>query len=227
MALSFTHDDLDRAHAGWACSCGPASLAAICHLTLDEVREHFLEFQGWTNPTMMTRALFSLGRLTSSKRQADAPLAWPRYGLARIQWEGPWLAPGVPPRVAYRYTHWVGVSPPRSGAVSVDPEVSFGRPVLTGTRVKVAIVADLAAAGESVEAIAREFSVDAATVRVAIAWHRGEGGRAIWDINACQAPCDGWLDEETWRTSLVPFLTADIKRATGGWHITHAIEVQP
>jgi hypothetical protein len=28
-------------------------------------------------------------------------------GINRIQWEGPWLNPGVPARVAYMHTHWV------------------------------------------------------------------------------------------------------------------------
>jgi hypothetical protein len=37
---------------------------------------------------------------------------------------------------------------------------------------------------------------------------------------------DGWGPLEWWSADLVPLLTADIKRATGGWHITHAIEVE-
>ena len=28
-------------------------------------------------------------------------------GINRIQWEGPWLKPGVPPAAAYKHTHWV------------------------------------------------------------------------------------------------------------------------
>src|SRR5690606_20100009 len=43
-------------------------------------------------------------------RRPAAAADWPRYGLARIQWEGPWTKPGVPARVAYRHTHWVGAA---------------------------------------------------------------------------------------------------------------------
>lgn len=51
---------------------------------------------------LMYAALRSLGvRWTTSKD-------WPQYGLVRIQWEGPWTAPGVPMRVRYRHTHWIG-----------------------------------------------------------------------------------------------------------------------
>lgn len=37
--IRFTAADLERAHAEWSCSCGPAALAAICGLTLDDAGE--------------------------------------------------------------------------------------------------------------------------------------------------------------------------------------------
>jgi hypothetical protein len=81
-------------------------------LTLDEVRPHMGDFQskGYTNPTLMlyalesVRARFRTRSLASNVKLLD----WPVYGLARIQWEGPWTKPGVPIRARYRMTHWVG-----------------------------------------------------------------------------------------------------------------------
>jgi hypothetical protein len=29
------------------------------------------------------------------------------YGVTRIQFDGPWCRPGVPPSAAYLHTHWV------------------------------------------------------------------------------------------------------------------------
>lgn len=106
----FTEADADRAHAEWGCNCGPGALAGICGLSLDGVRPFMGDFEskGYTNPTLMLDCLRRLEasgiRWTKAKDQS----AWPSYGLARIQWEGPWTAPKVPPRVAYRHTHWVG-----------------------------------------------------------------------------------------------------------------------
>lgn len=51
-------------------------------------------------------SLFAAGLLKGWRKVDKAN--WPHYGLARIQWEGPWTAPGVPMRVRYRQTHWVG-----------------------------------------------------------------------------------------------------------------------
>jgi hypothetical protein len=158
----FTADDMERAADTWRCSCGPAALAAIVGLTLDDVRPHMGEgFPGYTNPTMMRSALRSIGR---PWREIDPP-AWPRYGLCRIQWEGPWLQPGVPVRAAYRFTHWVG-----------------------------------AARSE-------------------------ERGVGIWDVNAL-GNGTGWCALGDWETKLVPWLLEGVKRASGKWHVTHAIEVE-
>jgi hypothetical protein len=118
----FTLADADRAHSEWGCNCGPAALAAIVGLTLDEVRPHMGDFEqkGYTNPTMMLHALESVGAQFRSRGLADNVklLDWPRYGLARIQWEGPWTNPGVPIRARYRQTHWVGAAH-RNGDIGV------------------------------------------------------------------------------------------------------------
>lgn len=110
----FTQEDGERAHAEWGCNCGPGAVAAIVGMTLDEVRPHMeaCGFAGkrYTNPTMMLEVLERLGRQFRSRGLASnvPKLEFPRYGIARIQWEGPWTKPGVPMRVRYRYSHWVG-----------------------------------------------------------------------------------------------------------------------
>jgi hypothetical protein len=63
------------------------------------------ETKHYTNPTLMWAVLNSIGvRWKIIKNTQN----WPKYGLARVQWEGPWTAPGVPMRARYRHTHWVG-----------------------------------------------------------------------------------------------------------------------
>jgi hypothetical protein len=101
----FTRDDFDRANAEWGANCGPGAVAAIMGMTLDEVRPHMGDFERkhYTNPSLMNAVLRSIGR---PWRKIGA--VWPSYGLVRVQWEGPWTAPGVPMRARYRYTHWIG-----------------------------------------------------------------------------------------------------------------------
>jgi hypothetical protein len=170
MMPRFTFDNLCAANDSWGCNCGPGSVAAILGLTLDEVRQQFtaagFDAKRYTNPTMMFEVLKASGRswTWSSVRVADKRPAWPRYGLARIQWEGPWTQPGVPIRARYRQTHWVGVATKSTGDVGV------------------------------------------------------------FDINAL-GNGSGWCALADWSSVLVPFILADVKRASGGWHITHAIEV--
>lgn len=112
----FTLDEAQRAADEWGMNCGPGAVAAICGLTLDQVRSHFdahgFATKHYTNPTMMLDVLRSIAADFRVCRYPDGKycdLDWPRYGLARIQWEGPWTKPGVPMRVRYRHTHWVGV----------------------------------------------------------------------------------------------------------------------
>lgn len=100
----FTRDDADGAHASWGANCGPGALAAVMGMHINEVRRHLADFdrKRYTNPLMMYAALRSL-RARWSKCKG-----WPRLGLVRVQWEGPWTAPGVPMRARYRRTHWIG-----------------------------------------------------------------------------------------------------------------------
>ncbi|HUW08392.1 MAG TPA: hypothetical protein VM537_01625 [Anaerolineae bacterium] len=104
----FSTDDADRAFNEWGANCGPGAIAAICGLTLDEVRGHMGDFEskGYTNPTLLYAALDSIG----VRYQKLRPVAWPGYGLVRVVWEGPWAAPNVPARAWYRHTHWIGTA---------------------------------------------------------------------------------------------------------------------
>lgn len=167
--IRFTLADLERANAAWGANCGPAALAAITGLTLEEVRVHMGDFERkhYTNPTLMFDALRSLGRTWREIGPRDHTVGrpWPKYGLARIQWEGPWTQPGVPMAARYRQTHWVG------------------------------------------------------------AWTTDARGIGVWDVNAVNNG-SGWCSLDNWTGVVVPWLTSEIKRASGGWHITHAIEVE-
>lgn len=61
-------------------------------------------------------------------------------------------------------------------------------------------------------------------------WIGAESGRhsiGIFDIN-CMRPGElgsGWCSLADWSTILVPHIVQQYKRATGKWHITHAIEI--
>ena len=165
----FTADDMDLANETWGANCGPGSIAAICGLTLDELRQHMGDFErkGYTNPTLMWQVLQSIGVKFTYRGGDLGRENFPRYGLARIQWEGPWTQPGVPARAAYRHTHWVGAA--------IDPVKGIG----------------------------------------------------IFDINAL-GNGTGWCALEDWSNSLVPWILEEcVPRADGGWHITHAVEVDP
>ena len=112
----FTLDDAERAGDEWGLNCGPAAIAAVCGLTLDVIRPYMGDFEskGYTNPTLMWQVLRTIGvrwhcNAAQQSSENQGMLAWPTFGLARVQWEGPWTAPGVPMRVRYRHTHWVGV----------------------------------------------------------------------------------------------------------------------
>lgn len=112
--LRFTEDEANRAADEWNFNCGPAALCAVLNLTPAELRPHLIDFEqrGYTNPSLMFAVLHNLKIDFSKSYRSDFPAIpqlnpYPRFGLVRIQWGGPWTNPGVPMRVRYRNTHWV------------------------------------------------------------------------------------------------------------------------
>lgn len=103
--LQYTEADSERANAEWKATCGPHSIAAALGLTLDQVRPALANYKGWMSPTQMTQALLKLGAVHSLTHHLKTPTLCD--GINRVQWEGKWLNPGVPARVAYFHTHWV------------------------------------------------------------------------------------------------------------------------
>ena len=163
----FTADDADRAYDEWGANCGPGAIAAICGLTLDELRPHMGNFESkrYTNPTLMWQVLRSIGIRFSYRGGHLGKTNFPKYGLCRVQWEGPWTQPGVPPRAAYRHTHWIGAA--------IDPDKGLG----------------------------------------------------IFDINAISNG-SGWCSFPDWNNVLVPAILKEcVPRATGGWFLTHVVEI--
>lgn len=107
----FTALDAMAAQDQWGANCGPGALAGILGLTLEELRPHLGDFEAkrYTNPLLMWRILHGLERYGLSWSKKTRPPAYPAYGLARVQWEGPWTEPGVPMQARYRETHWIGM----------------------------------------------------------------------------------------------------------------------
>lgn len=119
----FTADEAQAADS-WFFNCGPAALCAVTGLTPEQVRPHMGDFEEkrYTNPSLMVSALMSMRvpfrkryecHVAVTKPPVDAD--WPRFGLARIQWGGPWTKRGVPIRVRYRKTHWIATADFGSG----------------------------------------------------------------------------------------------------------------
>ncbi len=103
--LRYTAEESAAANDGWKATCGPHSIAAALRITLDQVRAALEGYRGWMSPTQVTAALHRLEqpfRLEANLKTMDLC-----DGINRIQWEGPWLDPGKPARIAYFHTHYV------------------------------------------------------------------------------------------------------------------------
>ena len=97
-------------------NCGPHALGAALGWTLPRVRQGLSKalapagFRGFMNPTEIGKFLRMAAatyRLVKLPAAADARTKVLCDGINRIQWEGPWLNPGVPPAAAYAHTHYV------------------------------------------------------------------------------------------------------------------------
>lgn len=109
-SIIYNEAQSNEANRLWKASCGHHSIAAAVGIHIDDVRPHLTHEKGWMNPTNISHTLDSLGisyDLTKGHtgRGADAFCV----GINRIQFEGPWTAPGKPPAAAYRYTHYVAM----------------------------------------------------------------------------------------------------------------------
>lgn len=133
IGYPFSEEDARRAFEEWGCNCGPTALAFALQTTLDKVRPLFPDFESrrYVSPTMMKWALETAGisfqavrkcsrssgsatdqRPTAPWLSSDlicdiGPATRGRFSLVRIQFTGPWTAPGSNPRWAYRHTHWI------------------------------------------------------------------------------------------------------------------------
>ena len=110
MLYPFTQSDAEIAARTWGCNCGPSALAFALQTSLDVARDAIPKFDDrrYTSPTMMRDALLSRGIKWTSPQEIDrASMFDDRVALIRIQWTGPWTAPGSNPKWAYGYTHWI------------------------------------------------------------------------------------------------------------------------
>jgi len=104
----------------------------------------------------------SFGKLIAASREGQ--LAMPELiesYLRRIEWDEYGLARRLYPFTRKRH-------PDEPKVIVIDPRISFGRPVLAGTGIRTAIVAERYKAGESIEELAKDYSRERLDIEEAI-----------------------------------------------------------
>jgi uncharacterized protein (DUF433 family) len=81
-------------------------------------------------------------------------------------------------RVAYFYPFIVADQANEPKSVSLNPTVSFGKPVLAGTGISTSVIVGRFSARDSVEELAREYGVPSAVLEDAIRWEMNKGKAA-------------------------------------------------
>jgi len=61
-------------------------------------------------------------------------------------------------------------APDWNDQIAIDPGVQGGAPVITGTRVPIAVLVEAVAAGDAIEQVARSYRVTESQVRAALAY---------------------------------------------------------
>lgn len=123
FGAKFVLADVDEAHDEWGANCGPTALAAALGKALVEDVHDLVrapaprgdgpaEFRGFMAPRDMLGALAKAGVPYETAPIIRRRTPWPRHGLVRIQWEGPWIGENIDPRAAYQYTHWIAARQP-------------------------------------------------------------------------------------------------------------------
>ena len=99
--------DIEMARINFGANCGPVSFAVATHQEVCPVMQHFRHFEHhrWTNLTQMRRAFRSVGLQTVLLRRR-----LPDYGVALIQWLGPWTLRDFYSPWSLIYTHWIAVN---------------------------------------------------------------------------------------------------------------------
>lgn len=98
--------DIEVADCNFGANCGPVSFAAASGREVCRIMRYFDHFeeQPWTNLTQMRQAYAQTGvSIRTLKRE------WPEYGVALIQWLGPWTEKNFFARWTLPHTHWVAV----------------------------------------------------------------------------------------------------------------------
>lgn len=124
-SLPFTAAQVDTAYEEWGFNCGPGALCAVLSLTPDQLRPHLVEFEQkrFMNPTHVFSVLRRLDIRHRLTYKGDEPSIrysrFPRYGLVRVQFDGPWTKPDVPIAARYKHTHWISVQRDQLGGIVV------------------------------------------------------------------------------------------------------------
>lgn len=106
LIAGFSLDDAQKAAEEWGANCGPGAIAAVLDSTLEAIRPNLGDFEKkhYTNPTLMYQIL---NNLKVKWQLITDHLRWPKNGLVRVQWLGPWTEPGQHWAARQRHTHWV------------------------------------------------------------------------------------------------------------------------